>query len=80
VDGAGNLYFTDSVSNQIVKETIFPNGTGTRTVVPITGLSTPRGIAVDTQGNLYIADYGNNRGGRSHAIGKHLHPTHGAYQ
>ncbi len=32
-----------------------------QTVVPFTGLSAPKGVAVDTDGNLYLADYGHDR-------------------
>jgi serine/threonine-protein kinase len=30
-------------------------------VLPITGLNSPEGVAVDTAGTVYIADNGNNR-------------------
>jgi uncharacterized repeat protein (TIGR01451 family) len=72
VDAAGNLYIADS-SNERIRE-VTPGGiistaagngnsgfwgdTG-----PATGaqLSDPRGVAVDSTGNLYIADFWNNR-------------------
>ena len=34
---------------------------GAQSTVPATGLSGPFGAAVDSSGNLYIADTGNNR-------------------
>jgi serine/threonine protein kinase, bacterial len=36
-------------------------GSSTQTVVPFTGLNTPFGVAVDSAGNLYASDAGNNR-------------------
>jgi uncharacterized protein (TIGR03437 family) len=71
-DGAGNLYVSASVNHQVVK--VSPNGVVT--IVAGTGsagysgdngpalsaqLRYPHGLAVDTAGNLFIADSGNNR-------------------
>jgi uncharacterized protein (TIGR03437 family) len=42
--------------------TAFPNvDTGTAATASATSLSGPRGIALDSSGNLYVADTGNNR-------------------
>jgi sugar lactone lactonase YvrE len=73
VDAAGNLYITDTLSNCIREvnatngtiETIVGNGTagyaGDGGPAASAELNTPYGIAFDAQGNLYIADSGNNR-------------------
>jgi uncharacterized protein (TIGR03437 family) len=72
IDNAGNIYFTDSDNHRIRK--VAPNGiittvagTGTSGFSgdggPATSaqLSFPIGIAVDSAGNLYIADNANQR-------------------
>jgi len=72
VDGSGNLYITDffsavrKVSTNGIITTIAGNGTtgfagdgGPATSAEL-GLS-PNGVAVDTSGNVFIADTGNNR-------------------
>ena len=72
VDGAGNLYIADTRNNSIRKV----DATGTITTIAGTGeygfggdggpavqalLRSPSGVAVDTSGNLYIADRENLR-------------------
>jgi sugar lactone lactonase YvrE len=70
VDTAGNLYVADSGNNAIRKVT--PAGVVT-TVVGSSGttgsldgpaavarFNQPRGVSVDANGNLYVADYGNS--------------------
>ena len=73
VDGAGNIYFADSFNSRVRKVAI---GTGVITTIAGTGainfsgdngpaasasLYYPYDVAIDTSGNLLIADNGNNR-------------------
>ena len=72
-DGYGNFYFADQTGNQVFK---VPTGGGAATVVAGTGtaggtgdggpateaeLNQPSDVALDGAGNIYIADYGNDR-------------------
>ena len=73
IDGAGNLYFTDTDNHTVRK--VAPNGViskvaGTAGSAGYSGdgelatgarLNQPAGIAVDGAGNLYISDVSNNR-------------------
>jgi sugar lactone lactonase YvrE len=72
VDSAGNLYIADSNNNRIRRVTaagVISTVAGRRTAGfsgdagPATAaqLNFPSGVAVDSAGNLYIADYGNSR-------------------
>ncbi len=70
VDTSGNLYIADSGNNVVRKVsggvTVTVAGTGTAGASgdggPATSaqLNSPRDVAVDTLGNLYIADFGND--------------------
>jgi uncharacterized protein (TIGR03437 family) len=72
MDSAGNLYIADSRNNRVREVTTDGNintiaGTGNATFGGDGGqatrasLNAPYGLAVDSAGNLYIADSGNNR-------------------
>ena len=57
-----NGVLTNSSQTTIVTASV-PNGSGGTTPTPIAGtvLKAPSGVTIDGQGNLYIADTGNNR-------------------
>ena len=69
VDSAGNLYIADTYDERIRKvsngviTTVAGGGSVLGDSGPATGalLSGPNGVAVDSAGNLYIADTGNSR-------------------
>ena len=69
MDSAGNLYIADTDNNRIRKvsngviATVAGGGASLGDNGPATSaqLANPEGVAVDSAGNLYIADYGNNR-------------------
>ncbi|MFY7734109.1 MAG: PKD domain-containing protein [Bacteroidia bacterium] len=73
VDASGNSYISDPLNHRIRKvnastgimTTIVGNGTsgygGDGFAAIYANLNSPRGITLDSSGNLYIADYGNNR-------------------
>jgi uncharacterized protein (TIGR03437 family) len=64
LDGAGNLYITDSMNNRVRRL----SAQGIITTVA-EDLNEPSGIAIDNTGALYIADTGNNRIRRIDASG-----------
>jgi uncharacterized protein (TIGR03437 family) len=70
VDSSGNIYIADGLNNRVRKisggviTTVAGNGTvgytGDKGSATSAELSNPTGVAVDSKGNLYIADSGNN--------------------
>ena len=59
---ANFIFIADTGNNRIVQVSENLPATGyTQSTLPFSGLSAPRGIAVDADLNLYIADTGNNR-------------------
>jgi trimeric autotransporter adhesin len=71
-DSAGNFYFADSSDNRVRRvdvngtiSTVAGNGVAGSSGDGGPGteaeLNNPQGLALDTKGNLYIADYGNER-------------------
>jgi serine/threonine protein kinase, bacterial len=64
VDAAGNLYIADGdwntgdVNARKYRVLKLAAGSSTPTVVPFTGLRAVEGLAVDSAGNLYVADFG----------------------
>jgi uncharacterized protein (TIGR03437 family) len=72
VDSAGNLYIADAANDRVRKvsptgiiTTIAGNGhpgfSGDNGPAAAAQLNQPYGVALDTSGNLYIADFGNQR-------------------
>jgi len=60
VDRADNLYFAAANANAIYKETL-ANGSYTQSTIFSSGLYNPMGVAVDSNGSLYIGDTENYR-------------------
>src|ERR1700680_2695764 len=70
VDKSGTLYIADGLNNRVRKvsggiiTTVAGNGTagftGDNASATSAELNNPTGVAVDSSGNLYIADSGNN--------------------
>jgi uncharacterized protein (TIGR03437 family) len=71
LDASGNLYIADAYNNRVrmvsggVITTVAGNGTagysGDKAAATSAMLKVPAGVAVDSTGKLYIADYGNYR-------------------
>ena len=72
VDGQGNVYIADRGNNRVrkvgkdgkietVAGTLSGGFSGDGGAATQAGLDSPRGVAVDSRGNVYIADWGNRR-------------------
>lgn len=70
IDAQGNIYIADTFNNRIRKmapdgtvSTVAGNGTPgwVDDVAANAEFYAPAGLAVDSQGNIFVADYGNNR-------------------
>jgi uncharacterized protein (TIGR03437 family) len=74
VDKAGNFYISDTLNNRVRKvdtggnistiagsSVLLPSGVGDGGPATSANLNTPKGLALDSTGNLYIADFGNYR-------------------
>jgi streptogramin lyase len=66
VDQAGNVYYSEEYMHRVMKlapgsntPVVFAGGNGAGNAA--NQLRSPKGIDLDASGNLYIADYGNNR-------------------
>lgn len=61
-DGSGNIYYADTAHSNLYKV----SSTGTQTQIQCCtgiagGLNKPRGVAIDSQGDLYVANTGDNQ-------------------
>ena len=75
VDSSGNLYVSDQQNSRVLyypagsttatrvygQMGSFTTGNGNQGGISANSLNGPYGIALDSNGNLYVADYGNNR-------------------
>ncbi len=59
VDGSGNLYITDPVDGQVLKETL-SGGSYTQSTL-VSGLGDLNGLAVDGSGNVYVVNSFNDQ-------------------
>ena len=61
VDGAGNVYISDSTANTVVEVPSASGPGSTPFALNFLGMKTPAGVALDPSGNLYVADTGNKQ-------------------
>ena len=60
-DGSGNIYYVNTAQSTLYRVATTGVQTELQCCGALGGLAKPRGVAIDSQGNLYIADTGNNR-------------------
>ena len=58
---AFNVYVTDGLDKDHSRVLVLPAGATQQGELPFTDLNHPTGVAVDTEGNVYVTDSGNNR-------------------
>lgn len=62
VDPAGNVYVSETGSNQVLQySSAIRSGQTAASVVVGSGFNAPTGLALDSLGNVYVADTGNNK-------------------
>ena len=61
VDGAGDVYITDTQNNRILEIPANCTSASCQVVLPTTGLLLPEGVVVDGAGDVFISDTHNNR-------------------
>ena len=61
VDGAGNVYVSDSGANAVVEVPAASGPGSTPFALNFPSIKVPSGVALDASGNLYVADTGNKQ-------------------
>ncbi len=56
LDGAGDVFASDSLSGMIMELPRTPTGYGPQVTLPLVGLFSPVGVAVDSAGDVFFAD------------------------
>ena len=61
VDGAGNIYISDTGNNRILEIPCINGSYGSEITLPVNQINGPMGLTIDGAGNLYIASNGNDK-------------------